>query len=199
MMFWRAFHFVNETLAFVFGFGLNTLLLILILTTKIKSMRKFNILLIQCCCIDMLQVLISFIVKPIIVFHNKNEYFLSNGFLRPIGGPIEMLGIVSWTSSVCFCVCATPISYIFRYRTVCLNETISTKFYVTSVIIAFLSASSYGIYAWKFHYLDNHHLAYLAEESLGWLIADNEGEVKAISFCPAVSFGFEHSSSNSKE
>ena len=187
MAFWRTFHLVNEDIAFVIGFILNTLILVLIKTIKVKAMKKYNILLLQCCCIDMFQVIISFIVKPVIVFHRKNFFFVSNGFLRPIGGLIEMLGIVVWTTSVCFCVCAMPISYIFRYRTVCLNATISRKFYVTSLIVAFFGASVYGIYAFKFQYLDNRHLTYLAEQSLAWVMADEEGKVKAASACPAVS------------
>ena len=187
MTFWRTFHLINEDVAFVLGFTSNLLILIIIKATKVKAMQKYNILLLQCCCIDMFQVMVSFIVKPILVFHKGNMYYLSNGFLRSIGGWIEMSGIILWATSACFCVSSMPISYIFRYRTICLNAEISKTFYVTTLIIAFLSAFSYGINVLKFHYLDNRHLAYLAEDSLSWLIDDSDGRVKAASFCPAVS------------
>ena len=187
MTFWRTFHQISEDIAFLLGFGLNILLLIVIKKIRVKSLQKYNILLFQCCCIDMLQDIISFIVKPVLIFDKQNMYYLSNGFLRPIGGPIEMVGIALWGTSACFCVCSMPVSFVFRYRTVCLNATISKTFYATSVIIAFLSASSYGIYVWKFQYMDNGQMTYLAEEPLAWLIADDEGKVKAASFCYAVS------------
>src|SRR5690606_30839962 len=141
-------------------------------------------------CVDLLQVFVSFIVKPVTVMYKKSEYFLSNGFLRPIGGPIEMIGIALWTVSVFFCINSMPVSFIFRYRTLCLNTTISKKFYIASLIAAFLSASTFGIIVWKFHYLDNKDLTYLAEKSFPWLMADDEGKVKAASACPGVSFVF---------
>ena len=188
MTFWRTFHAINEDLAFAFGFSLNILLLIVIKKIKIKSLKEYNILLFQCCCVDLLQVVISFVVKPIIVVCEKSEYFISNGFLRPIGGDIEMLGIVSWSTSVFFCINSMPISFVFRYQTLCLNAKISMKFYVVSLIAAFLSASTFGWIMWKFHYLDNRHLTYLAEHSFSWLIADDENNVRAISVCPTVSF-----------
>ena len=54
--------------------------------------------------------------------------------------------------------------------------------------MAFLSASTYGIAIWKFHYSDYYELRYLAEEGFGWLLADDEGKVKAASISPFVSF-----------
>ena len=188
MTFWRTFHAVNETIAFVFGFGLNILLLIVIHRVKIKAMQKYNILLLQCCCVDILQVITSFIVKPILVIHSKSLYYLSNGFLRSIGGDIEMLGICLWTTSVFFCINSMPVTYVFRYRTVCLNATISKTFYISSLIMAFLSASTFGMIQWKFHYLDNKNMTYLAENNFGWLMADDEGKVKAASVTFVVSF-----------
>ena len=188
MTFWRTFHSINEDLAFVFGFSLNVLLLIIIKRVEVKSMKKYNILLLQCCCVDMLQVVSSFVVKPVIVIHEKSLYYLSNGILRPIGGPVEMLGIITWTISVFFCINSMPVTYVFRYRTVCLNATISKTFYISSLIMAFLSASTFGIIQWKFHYLHNKNMTYLAENNFGWLMADDEGKVKAASVCFAVSF-----------
>lgn len=188
MTFWRKFHRINEDLAFAFGFSLNLLLLILIKTIKVKAMQPYNILLLQCCCVDMFQVLTSFIVKPIEIIHEKSEYFLSNGFLRPIGGWVEIVGIALWASAVFLCICSMPLSYIFRYRTVCLNKTMSKKFYIITFSITVFSSSLYGLMVCKFHYIDYGHLAYLAEDKLSWLIADDEGKVNAISFCPAVSF-----------
>lgn len=187
-MFWRTFHAINEDLAFGSGLSLNLLLLYLVKKVTIKSMQKYNILLIQCCCVDMFQLFISFIVKPVVIFHERNEYFLSNGFLRPFGGWVEMLGITLWTISVFFCINSMPLSYIFRYWTLCLNKEVSKKFYVISLIIAICSASSFGIIIWKFHYLDNAQWTYLAEEGIGWLMVDDEGKVKAASACPGVSF-----------
>ena len=187
MALWRTFHEINEDLASLFGFILNLILLTVIKTIKLKSLQKYNIVLIQCCCVDMFLVLTSFIVKPVVVFHKKNEYFLSNGFLRPIGGTIEVLGIYLWATSVFFCISSMPVSYIFRYRTVCLNAQISTKFYVTSLLIAMFTASTTGVIFWKFHYIDGREMAYLAEESFPWLMADDEGKVKAASVCPGVS------------
>ena len=193
MAFWRTFHSINEDLAFVFGFSLNVLLLAVIKVIKVKGLEKYNILLFQCCCIDLFQVFISFIVKPVIVIHNKSEYFLSNGFLRPIGGWLEMITIITWSTSVFFCINSMPISYIFRYRMLCLNKIISREFYVFSLIVAFCSASSFGIIVWKFHYLDYRHMAYLAEKSFPWLMADDEGKVKAASVCLVVSSTFRYS------
>ena len=188
MTFWRTFHSINEDLAFFCGLNLNLLLIIIIYKIKVKSMQKYNILLLQCCCIDLFQVIISFIVKPVVVVHKKSLYYLSNGFLRPVGGNVEMLGIISWSTSVFFCINSMPISYVFRYRTVCLNTRISKMFYVISLIVAFLSASTFGMAIWKFHYLDNRHLTYMAEQGFPWLMADNEGKVKAASVCPTVRF-----------
>lgn len=187
MTFWRTFHSINEDVGFAFGFTLNILLLVVIMRVKVKAMQKYNILLLQCCCIDMFQVIVSFVVKPIIIIDRRNVYFLSNGFLRPIGGWVEMLGIVLWAISVFFCINSMPVSYIFRYRTVCLNATISRKFYIISLTAAFLAASTYGIAIWKLHYSDYHDLTYLAEEGFGWLMADAEGKVKAASISPFVS------------
>ena len=189
-MLWRTFHTINEDMAFASGLSLNLLLLFLIHKVKIKSMQKYNVLLLQCCCVDMFQIFISFIVKPVVIFHKRNEYFLSNGFLRPIGGWVEMLGITLWTISVFFCINSMPLSYIFRYRTLCLKKEVSKVFYVTSLFIALCSASSFGIIIWKYHYIDNGHLTYMAEEGFGWLMADDEGKVKAASACPGVSFSF---------
>ena len=188
MTYWREFHSINEDLAFFFGVTLNILLLIVIKKVKVKSIHNFNILLLQCCGIDMFQVITSFIVKPIIIVYGKSEYLLSNGLLRPIGGEIEMIGIICWKVSMCFCICSMPVSYIFRYRTVVLNVEIHKGFYIISLVTAFFSASIYGVIIWKFHYLDNHHLTPLAEKGFSWLIADNEGKVKASSVCPGVSF-----------
>ena len=98
-----------------------------------------------------------------------------------------MLGITLWTISVFFCINSMPISYIFRYRTLCLNKEVSKKFYVISLIVAICNASSFGIIIWKFHYIDNAQWTYLAEEGIGWLMADDEGKVKAASACPGVS------------
>ena len=188
MTFWRTFHSINEDVAFVSGLSLNLLLLFLIYNVKTKSMQKYNILLLQCCIIDLIQVVMSFIVKPVLVVHKKNLYYLSNGFLRPIGGWVEGLGIAVWTSSVFLSVDSMPVSFIFRYQTVCLHKQISTRFYVISLIVAALSASTFGFVVWKFHYLDHHHLAYMAEEGFAWLMADGNGKVKAASVCPTVSF-----------
>ena len=188
MAFWRTFHGINEDVAFVFGFSLNILLLFIIRQIQVKAMQKYNILLIQCCCIDLFQVFVTFIVKPIIVIHQKSVYLLSDGFLRPIGGCIEMFGIITWATSVFFSINSMPVSFIFRYRTVCLNTEISKKFYIISLIVAFLNASMFGMILLKFHYLDNRHLTYLAEEKLSWLIADDQGKVKAASVSLAVSF-----------
>ena len=187
MSFWRTFHSIHEDLVFVLGFSLNVLLLIVIKTIKIKSLQKYNILLLQCCCVDLLQILITFIVKPITILHHRNLYYLSNGFLRPIGGQIEMIGILLWITSVCFCVCSMPISFIFRYRILCLNATISKKFYIISLIVAFLSASTLGITVWNFQYIDNGHLTYLTE-GFSWLLGEKEDKVKATASCSVVSF-----------
>ena len=188
MTFWRNFHNVNENIAFVFGFGLNVLLLIVIKTVKVKAMQKYNILLIQCCCIDLIEVFMSFIVKPVVIIHKQNLYYLSNGLLRPIGGWIEALGIDLWSASVFFCINSMPVSYIFRYRTVCLSTETSKKFYIMSLVIAALSASTFTIISWKFHFMDNRHLLYTAEKSISWLMADDEGKVKAAAICFHVSF-----------
>ena len=186
MGFWRTLHSIHEDLIFVFGFSLNILLLVVIKKIKIKSLYKYNILLLQCCCVDLLQVLTTFVVKPITIFYHRNMYHLSNGFLRPIGGQIEVMGIALWITSVCFCVCSMPVSFIFRYRTLCLNATISKKFYIISLIVAFLSASTLGIIIWKLQYIDNGHLTYLAE-GFSWLLGDDEGKVNAVASCPGVS------------
>ena len=174
-------------MAFIFGFSLNVLLLIVIHKIKIKILKQYNILLIQCCCVDLFQVIISFIVKPVVVFYKKDEYLLSNGFLRPIGGWVEMLGVVLWATSVMFCISSMPVSYIFRYRTVCLNAKISAKFYIFSLFIAMLVTSTFAIIVWKFHYIDGREMAYLAEKGFPWLMADDKGEVKAASVCLSVS------------
>ena len=187
MTFWRNFHSINEDVAFVIGFSLNVLLLFTIAKVHAKSMKNYNILLIQCCCVDLIQSVISFTVKPIVIFHKRDEYFLSNGFLRSIGGWMEMLGLTLWTVSVFFCINCMPLSYIFRYRTLCLNKEISKKFYIISLIMALCSASSFGVIIWKYHYIDNGHLTYMAEEGIKWLMADAEGKVKAASACPGVS------------
>ena len=187
MTVWRTLHSINEDVSFSLGFFFNVLLLIVIKKVKVKSMQEYNILLFQCCCVDMFQVMTSFIVKPITVMHNRSEYFLSNGFLRSTGGDIEMLGIVAWITSVFFCIDSMPITFIFRYRTVCLNHGTSKRFYAISLIIAFLIASIFGIIVWKKHYIENGHLAYLAENNFGWLMADDKGKVKAASVCPGVS------------
>ena len=188
MTFWRNFHLINEDLVFPIGFSLNILLLILIKKVQVKGMKQYNVLLFQCCCIDMYQCIITFIVKPVTVMHERSLYYLSNGFLRPIGGPIEMLGIIMWSTSVFLCICSMPISYIFRYRTVCLNREISNRFYIVSLSIAFVNITIFGMILWKFHYLDNQNITYLAEKNFAWLMADDEGKVKAASVCPAVSF-----------
>ena len=186
MTFWRQFHFINECIAFICGFGLNTLLLIAIRKVDIKAMRKYNILLFQCCCVDMFQLIIGFLAKPVVVVHNKNVYFLSNGFLRSVGGWVEMTGIIFWAIAVFFCINSMPVSYIFRYRTLCLNAKISARFYIVSLTMAFFNASIFGILVLKFHYLDNSNMVYLAE-GLSWLMADDEGRVKAASVCLTVS------------
>ena len=200
MTFWRNFHRINEDVAFVLGFTLNVLLLVVIMKIKVKSMQKYNILLLQCCCIDMFQVLTSFITKPVLIFNKRNMYYLTNGFLQPIGGRVEIIGVIFWAVSACFCVCSMPVSFIFRYRTVVLNEKISRTFYITSLLVAFFGPFIYGMYVWKFQYLDNGHNTYLAEDALAWLIADAEGKVKAASFCPAVSLKlFENTAINSEQ
>ena len=187
MTFWRWFHSINEDVAFGIGLTLNLLLLIIVHKIKIKAMQQYNILLLQCCCVDMFQLIVSFVVKPVTMFHNRSIYLISNGLLQQIGGDIEMVGIVLWAISVFFCINSMPVSYIFRYRMVCSNKKISRKFYLISLLMAFLSASTYGIIAWKFHYLENRHLAYHAEESFAWLMADDNGKVNAASVCPGVS------------
>ena len=136
----------------------------------------------------MIQVITTFVVKPMAIVYQRNIYYLSNGFLRPIGGWVEMLGIVSWLISVLFCISSMPVSFIFRYRTVVLNAKITKRFYIVSLLIVFISASTFGIIVWKFHYLDNRHLTYVDEKYLAWLVADDEGKVKAASVCFAVSF-----------
>jgi len=188
MTFWRTFHSVNEDFAFACGFGLNVLLIVVIIKIKVKSLQKYNILLIQCCCVDMIQVITTFVVKPLAIVDHRNIYYLSNGFLRLFGGSIEMLGLVLWLNSVLLCISSMPVSFIFRYRTVVSNTAITKKFYIISLIIVFMSASTFGIIVWKFHFLDNRNLTYLAEEPLAWLLADDEGKVKAASVCFAVSF-----------
>ena len=188
MTFWRSFHSINEDAAFLLGFSLNILLLIVIKKVRVKSMKKYNILLLQCCIIDLLQVVISFVVKPVVIIHKRTLYYLSNGFLRPVGGVIEMIGIDLWSASVFFCINSMPVSYVFRYRTVCLNAEISTRFYMLSLVIAALSASIYTTVSWKFHFMDNQQLLYTAEKSISWLMADDEGKVKASGVCPGVRF-----------
>ena len=188
MTFWRKFHHINEDVVFPFGFCLNILLLIVIKKVKVKSMEKYNTVLFQCCCVDLYQNIITFIVKPVTVMHNKSLYYLSNGFLRPIGGPIEMIGIILWSTSVFLCICSMPVSFVFRYRIVCLQEEISKKFYITSLCIALFNVSIFGTILWKFHYLDNKDMTYLAESNFAWLMADEEGKVKAVSVCLSVSF-----------
>ena len=195
MAFWRTFHSLNEDLVFILGFTLNIMLLIVIKKVRIKLMQKYNILLLQCCCVDMFQLLTNFIVKPIYIIHKRSLYYMSNGFLRPIGGWAEVLGICLWATSVCFCVCSMPVSFIFRYRILCLNAEISKKFYVISLTVAFLSASTMGIIVLKFQHIDNHHLVYLAEEAFPWLVAESDGRVRAVCICPAVSLS---DSQNSK-
>ena len=187
MTYWRRFHSIGEDLAFAFGFSLNILLLIVIKTIKVQAMKKYNILLFQCCCVDMFQVIISFIVKPIVIVYEANEYYLTNGFLRPIGGFVEMAGFVLWGSSVFFCINSMPVSFIFRYRILCLDSEISKKFYIIALVMAFISASSYGILIWKFYYIDDGHLTYIAEDKLSWLIPDEEGKVKAVAIGFSVS------------
>ena len=187
MTFWRTLHSISEDVAFVFGFSLNMLLLIIIKKVEVRSLKKYNVLLLQCCYIDIFLIVTNFITKPVIVFHQKSIYSLSNGFLRPIGGPIEMIGILSWITSICFCICSMPVSFILRYRVVCLHKEISKVFYITSLFIAFLGSSFFAVIGWKFHYLDNRDKAYLAENKFAWLMADDEGKVKIASVCPAVS------------
>ena len=186
-MSWRQFHRINEDLAFTFGFSLNILLLIVIKTIKVQALKKYNILLFQCCCIDMFQVIITFIVKPVTVMHERSLYYLSNGFLRPIGGPIEMVGIIMWSTSVFLCICSMPLSYVFRYRIVCQSAEISKKFYVISLGVALLNISIFGMIIWNFHYLENKSMIHIAEANFPWL-RDDEGKVKAASVCFHVSF-----------
>ena len=188
MTFWRSFHRINEDVVFPFSFGLNILLLIIIKNVKVPSLKKYNILLFQCCCIDMYQCIITFIVKPVTVMHQRSLYYLSNGFLRPIGGPIEMVGIIMWSTSVFLCICSMPVSFVFRYRIVCLNQQITNKFYFISLSVALCNVFIFGMILWKFHYLDNKNMTYLAEKNFPWLMADDEGKVKAASVCLNVSF-----------
>ena len=188
MMFWRAFHSINEDVASFLGFTLNILLLFVIKKMNIKAMQQYNILLIQCCVVDLIQVFLSFIVKPVIVIHHKSLYNLTNGFLRPIGGYVEMLGILAWVTSVFFCINSMPVSYIFRYRTLCLHKRISAKFYITSLIVAFFSASTFGIVSWVFHYTKNQHLLFWGETNIAWLMADDDGKVKTAVIYVAVCF-----------
>ena len=188
MTIWRTFNSINEDLAFGFGLSLNLLLLIVIHKVKVVALKKYNLLLLQCCIIDLIQVVISFLVKPVIVIHKRTLYYLSNGFLRPTGGMIEAVGIEAWLFSVFFCIGSMPVAFVFRYRTVCLRATISKKFYITALIIAALNACIYTSVSWKYHFIENRDMLYLAEEGFAWLMADDEGKVKAASACPAVSF-----------
>ena len=181
------FHAINENLAFISGSSLNILLLIIVTRVRIKAMKNYNVLLLQCCFVDLIQVVISFIVKPVIVIHKRTLYYLSNGFLRPIGGVIEAVGIEAWSASVFFCISSMPVAYIFRYRTVCLSAEISPRFYILSLILAVLNSSIYTLISWKYHYNENRHLLYLAESSFPWLMADDEGKVQASGICPGVS------------
>ena len=98
-----------------------------------------------------------------------------------------MIGIILWSTSVFLCICSMPVSFVFRYRIVCLQEEISKKFYITSLCIALFNVSIFGTILWKFHYLDNKDMTYLAELNFGWLMADEEGKVKAASVCLSVS------------
>ena len=188
MAFWRKLYNTNENISFALGFSLNILLLIIIRKVDTQSIRKYNILLLQCCCIDCVLGVARFVVKPAIVIHQKNMYHLSSGFLHGIGGDIEMLGISLWGTSICLCVCSMPVSFIFRYRTMCLNTEISKQFYIISLITALLGASLYGLIIWKFHYIDYGHMTYLAEKGFAWIMGDDEGKVKAASVGLAVSF-----------
>ena len=188
MTFWRTFHLINEDLAFVFGFVLNILLLVITKKVKVKSLQKYNTLLFQCCCVDMLQVIISIIVKPIIIVQQKNLYYLCNGFLRSTGWPIEAVGICLWTTSVFFCINSMPVSYIFRYRTVVLNAKIHKGFYIISLVTAFFSASTFGALLWTFNSSGNVEIPYSTQKSLSWLIGDDKGKISVASFYPAVSF-----------
>ena len=142
MTFWRGLHSINEDVAFVFGSSLNILLLIIIEKVEVRSLKKYNVVLLQCW-IDIFQIITNFITKPV-VFHqesicrkysNRRAPLLrawkidSSPFIR-IFTVFFQWWIFSWVTSVCFCMCSMPVSFIFRYRTVCLHKEISRMFYI---------------------------------------------------------------------
>ncbi|KAE9547876.1 hypothetical protein FO519_008913 [Halicephalobus sp. NKZ332] len=144
-------------------------------------MKKFSYLLLQCCCIDFLLSIITFIVKPVITIYESRMYNLTGGYLRAFGGVVEMLGITIWQIFFFFTICSMPVSFVFRYRVLCQNANISIKFYFSSLAISFLCASTFGIIVFFTQYIPGKDVAYLADTKLKWLLADDEGKVLAVS------------------
>ncbi|KAE9549103.1 hypothetical protein FO519_007685 [Halicephalobus sp. NKZ332] len=176
----RLFHTVNDYVAALVGFCCTSFMIYLIRQSRNVELKKYNIIMLQSTFIDLALNMMNFLAKPIIV---TNDHTLSI-IINPIfdfGKDFDVALFITWVIALYFSICAVPISFIYRYRTLCQNKAFPTELHFGCLFVAGLFAITYAFHAFYAFVVRTQHFMNLSEELAPWF-ADNSGKVDATAF-----------------
>ncbi|KAE9548175.1 hypothetical protein FO519_008615 [Halicephalobus sp. NKZ332] len=185
----RELYGLNDEIACVVGLFLNLTVILLIARSTNKNMKQYNIILLQSSVVDLMLIITTITVRPMVIITKGTEYIISDGIFHNKSQPVECLSILVWQVNVFFSMSAIPVAYIFRYRVLCCKKKITKFFYFSSITIAFLSASTFGIFGFWLYYVVGGDSVGNAEKVLSDDFRDEFGRVGAVGTLLGKSIG----------
>ncbi|KAH7703164.1 7TM GPCR protein [Aphelenchoides avenae] len=122
-------------MSFGMGLLLNAFLILLIRKRSVKEMKRYNIMLLQTCVLDIYALVVSAIVQPIYIMLEGSNVMLMNGPFRGVPQPWSFFLVEMWIFGYYFSVVSIVVQFVYRYLILCKGLTVSTRTYFTMVVI----------------------------------------------------------------
>ncbi|KAL3110759.1 hypothetical protein niasHT_011264 [Heterodera trifolii] len=184
----RFVYSVSAAVSFLLGMFLNVLLMYLIYTKTVKAMRIYSRLLLHSCFMDILIVIVSTAVQPILVVDHGYRAVFQNGIFRNLPQPYAYMMNVLWIQLLLFFMVSTTTQFIFRYFLLSRDGRIPAKAMWLMAMFAFwLNLFHIVLLTWSDYPREHYHQA-MVELALRVQQETGVTAVKFTSFTWARSF-----------
>ena len=108
------------------------------------------------------------------------QFAIVNGFFRQSSPQLRFAVWDFWTFCNMLTMNALSVEFVYRYLLLCKNKAISLKLYASMFGAAFTGAFIFALHGWIGYYIAGRDDIANAEKSLGWILADDNGQVGAV-------------------
>jgi len=140
---------IFDDIVSVFGFGLNFILLYLIIYKTSIRLRDYRPILLQNCLIDVFFATVNTLTKTLIDQKNGNFYMFMIGPLDSVPIPYNNLPICLWVFSLFYCLTGIPVQFVYRYILIVKGTKVTFIHYcllLASALVGALIYASWTVY-----------------------------------------------------